>query len=145
MFSITSGPGCANIIPPAGGPADSLAPVLQRSDPDDSTLNFRGNRLSFTFDEYVEVANIQQQLLVSPIPRILPSVDYRLNTVTVRLKDSLEANTTYTLDFGEAIKDINEGNILRNFRYTFSTGTSGNPLYRTRYRIPCPGSFARYQ
>ena len=142
MFSITSGPGCANIIPPAGGPADSLAPVLQRSDPDDSTLNFRGNRLSFTFDEYVEVANIQQQLLVSPIPRILPSVDYRLNTVTVRLKDSLEANTTYTLDFGEAIKDINEGNILRNFRYTFSTGAyldslrfSGNVILAETGRI----------
>ncbi|HET9432089.1 MAG TPA: Ig-like domain-containing protein, partial [Chitinophagaceae bacterium] len=121
--SIISGPGCANIVPPSGGPKDSLPPLLRKAEPGDSTLNFTGTRLSFTFDEYVEIQNIQQELLVSPTPRNTPVVNWRLNTVTVRLRDSLEPNTTYTLNFGNAIKDLNEGNVLKDFSYTFSTGS----------------------
>ncbi len=128
-------PGCANVIPPAGGPRDSIPPQLEKASPGDSTRNFNSNRISFTFDDYVEVQNIQQELIVSPTPKITPTVDYRLNTVTVRIKDTLEPNTTYTLNFGNAIKDINEGNVLKNFTYTFSTGSyidslqfSGNVL-----------------
>ena len=123
FMAFLTGPGCANMIPPAGGPKDSLAPMLVKADPRDSTLNFSGSRLVFTFDEYVEVQNVQQELLVSPVPRVTPSVDYRLNTVTVRLKDSLEANTTYSFNFGNSIKDINEGNVMKNFTYSFSTGS----------------------
>jgi hypothetical protein len=142
IISSISGPGCANIIPPAGGPKDSLPPQLRRAEPADSTLNFRSTRFSFSFDEYVEVQNIQQELLVSPVPRNAPAVDYRLNTVSVRLKDTLEPNTTYTIDFGNSIKDINEGNVLRNFTYTFSTGPyidslefSGNVILAETGRI----------
>src|SRR5262245_4773214 len=90
-----TGTGCATIIPPSGGPKDTTAPRLVRSDPPDSSLNFRGTRLNFTFDEYVEIQNIQQELLVSPLSRISPVVDWRLNTVSVRIKDTLEPNTTY--------------------------------------------------
>lgn len=115
-------PGCANIIPPAGGPRDSLPPVLSKSNPADSTRNFSGNRLIFTFNEFVELQNPQQALIISPLPKNFPSVDYRLNTVTVKLKDTLEPNTTYTLNFGDAIKDFTEGNVLKNFTYIFSTG-----------------------
>ena len=115
-------PGCANIVPPQGGPRDSVAPLLVRVSPGDSTRNFTGNRISFSFDEYIDVQNIQENLLVSPLPRITPSVEYKLNTVTVRLRDSLEPNTTYTLNFGNAIRDYNEGNIARQLTYTFSTG-----------------------
>ncbi len=122
-LSVVGGTGCANIIPPSGGPADSAAPLLIKSSPNDSSLNFRGARIELTFDEYIEVQNAQQELLVSPVPRIQPVVDYRLNTVTVRLRDTLEANTTYTINFGNAIKDVNEGNPARNLTYTFSTGT----------------------
>lgn len=121
-ISITGGSGCANIIPPAGGPRDSVAPILLKASPLDSTLNFQGTRITFTFDEYVELQNVQQELLISPTPKYPPIVDYRLNTVTIRIKDSIEANTTYTYDFGNAIKDINEGNVYKNFKYTLSTG-----------------------
>lgn len=62
-------------------------------------------------------------MIVSPTPKIDPIVDYKLRTVTVRLKDTLEANTTYSINFGNAIRDINEGNELKNFTYVFSTGT----------------------
>jgi uncharacterized protein (DUF2141 family) len=114
--------GCANVIPPQGGPRDSIPPVLINANPRDSTTNFTGKRISFAFNEFVDVQNIQQNLIVSPTPRLTPQVDFRLNTVTVRLKDTLEPNTTYILNFGEAIRDYNEGNVLKEFRYIFSTG-----------------------
>lgn len=114
--------GCANIIPPSGGPRDSLPPVLTKSTPGDSTRNFSGNRITFTFNEFVELQNAQQALIISPLPKNFPSVDYKLNTVTVKLKDTLESNTTYTFNFGNAIKDFTEGNVLKNFTYIFSTG-----------------------
>ena len=113
---------CANIVPPQGGPRDSIPPLLLKVTPGDSTRNFTGNRIVFSFDEFIDVQNIQDQLLVSPSPLINPSVDYRLNTVTVRIKDTLDANTTYTINFGNAIRDYTEGNPLRGFTYTFSTG-----------------------
>ena len=114
--------GCASIIPPSGGPRDSLPPRLISATPKDSALNFSGNKLTLNFDEFIEVQNIQQQLIISPIQEINPVVDYKLRTLTVRLKDSLEENTTYTFNFGNAIKDVNEGNSLNGFSYTFSTG-----------------------
>ncbi len=122
IISVSSGPGCANIIPPAGGPRDSLPPVLVKANPGDSTRNFTGNKIVFTFNEFIETQNVQENLVISPLPGISPSVDYRLNTLTVKLKDTLESNTTYSLNFGNSIKDFTEGNVLKGFRYTFSTG-----------------------
>ena len=125
IFSISiSGPGCANIVPPQGGPRDSLPPQLEKADPRDSAIHFTGNKISFTFDEYVDAQNAQQELLVSPTPGINPTVEYRLKTVTVRLKDTLDANTTYILNFGNGIRDYNEGNVLKGFTYIFSTGAT---------------------
>jgi hypothetical protein len=114
--------GCANIVPPQGGPRDTIPPVLLKANPGDSSRNFTGNRITFTFDEFVDVQSVQNNLLVSPTPRNTPAVDFKLNTVTIRLKDSLETNTTYSLNFGDAIKDYNEGNVLKEFTYIFSTG-----------------------
>jgi Bacterial Ig-like domain len=115
-------PGCANMIPPQGGPRDSLPPRLMKATPGDSTKNFTGTRITFSFNEFVDLQNIQENLLVSPSPQKNPTVDSKLNTVTVRIKDSLEANTTYSLNFGSAIKDYNEGNVIKEFTYIFSTG-----------------------
>ena len=67
--SLISGPGCANIIPPQGGPRDSLPPVLLKATPGDSTRNFTGNKITFTFDEFVDVQGIQENLMVSPHSR----------------------------------------------------------------------------
>ena len=114
--------GCANMIPPQGGPRDSLPPRLIKASPGDSTRNFTGSRITFSFNEFVELQNIQENLLVSPSPKINPIIDSKLNTVTVRIKDSLEPNTTYSLNFGSAIKDFNEGNVIKEFTYIFSTG-----------------------
>ncbi|MFN9589120.1 MAG: Ig-like domain-containing protein [Bacteroidota bacterium] len=113
---------CANIIPPAGGPRDSLPPVLVQSLPKDSALNVRPKLITLTFNEYVSVNDIFQQLVVNPAMNTQPQVDYKLRNVTIKLKDSLLSNTTYSFQFGEAIRDVNENNIARNFSYTFSTG-----------------------
>jgi hypothetical protein len=115
-------PGCANIIPPQGGPKDSLPPRLIKASPGDSTRNFKGSRITFSFNEFVDLQNVQENLLVSPSPKTNPTVDHKLNTVTLKIKDSLESNTTYSINFGDAIKDFNEGNVLKGFTYIFSTG-----------------------
>jgi len=122
VLGLVSSPGCANIVPPLGGLRDSLPPRLVKASPGDSTRNFTGNKIVFTFDEFVDLQSIQENLTMSPLPKNNPTVDFRLNTVTVKLKDSLESNTTYSINFGDAIKDYNEGNILKKFTYTFSTG-----------------------
>ncbi|MEO7311997.1 MAG: Ig-like domain-containing protein [Chitinophagaceae bacterium] len=115
-------PSCANIIPPVGGPRDSFPPVLLKAIPGEATRNFSGNRITLQFDEYVEVQNAFENVLVSPAQEKFPQVDYKLRTVTIRLKDTLEPNTTYSIRFGNAIKDVNEGNVLKDFSYVFSTG-----------------------
>lgn len=114
--------GCANIIPPTGGLRDSLPPVLIKAAPENNTMHFDGKTIVFNFNEYVDLKDVRQDLVVSPVPKSDPTVEAKLRTVTVKLKDTLEPNTTYSLNFGKAIRDINEGNILKNFTYVFSTG-----------------------
>ena len=114
--------GCASIIPPTGGPRDTIPPVLLKSTPGDSSKNFKDKTITFTFDEYVELQDAQTNLLVSPLPKIPPFVEAKLKTVIVKIKDTLEPNTTYYYNFGKSIKDYTEGNVLPNFSYIFSTG-----------------------
>ncbi|MBL7760131.1 MAG: Ig-like domain-containing protein [Sediminibacterium sp.] len=113
---------CANIIPPSGGPRDSLPPRLLFAVPRDSALNTAPRLITMNFDEYVTLQNINENLIVSPTIPNMPQVDARLRIVTVRIKDSLDPNTTYSINFGTALRDINESNILKDFRYVFSTG-----------------------
>jgi uncharacterized protein (DUF2141 family) len=116
------GPSCANIVPPAGGPRDSLPPRLVRSSPSNGSTNFRGKTIEMVFDEYLDIAEPQKNFLFTPTFNINPDVVVKSRTIIIRLKDSLEANTTYTFNFGDAIRDINESNILHNFTYRMSTG-----------------------
>ncbi len=114
--------GCAVMIPPSGGPKDSLPPVLILASPKDSMLHFTGNKIVLTFDEYVQLDNAQTNMIVSPNPKKQPNVTAQLKVITITLKDTLKPNTTYALNFGKSIKDNNEGNVFRNFTYAFSTG-----------------------
>jgi hypothetical protein len=114
---------CANIIPPGGGPRDSLPPHLLTASPKDSALNVNTHNFTLTFDEFINLDNWQQNLIISPMLKYNPQVDSKLRNLTIRLKDTLEPNTTYTFDFGNTVRDVNEGNIARNLSYTFSTGT----------------------
>lgn len=121
---IAAGSGCANIIPPAGGPKDSLPPRLINATPPDSAKNVRPARITLTFDEYIAQLQNTETIIISPTLSSIPSIESRMKTVTVRLKDTLEPNTTYSINFGNTIKDVNEGNILPDFTYVFSTGDS---------------------
>ncbi|MDQ6812897.1 MAG: Ig-like domain-containing protein, partial [Bacteroidota bacterium] len=115
--------GCANMIPPGGGPRDSLPPVLVDAMPKDSVTHFTGNRITLNFDEFVEIQNAFENVIVSPNPVSVPIITARFRTVTIKIKDTLEPNTTYSINFGNALRDINEGNVAKNFTYLFSTGS----------------------
>ncbi len=116
---------CANILPPSGGPRDSLPPVLIKAIPVDSSLHFNAKKITLFFNEYVQLdPSIQTSLIVSPNPNQMPYVTSHLQSVTITLKDSLKPNTTYAIDFGNTLKDVNEGNPYKNFTYVFSTGSN---------------------
>ena len=115
---------CANIIPPGGGLRDSLPPKLVASLPKDSAINVTTQNITLTFDEYVTLQSASSTVIVSPNQKSLTLFDYKLRNVTIKFRDTLEPNTTYSLDFGDAIRDVNEGNIAKNFNYVFSTGNT---------------------
>lgn len=118
---------CARVGSPSGGAKDITPPKFISSKPD--TLATRVNpaikEIVVNFDEYVLLKDIAQQVIISPSPRITPSIT-PLSTarkyVTVRFFEPLLENTTYTINFGSSIQDNNEGNKLDNFSFTFSTG-----------------------
>jgi hypothetical protein len=121
MLTISS---CANILPPTGGLRDSLPPRLVSAFPKDSAVNVNTKTIQLVFDEYVTLQSAFSNLIVSPIPSAAnpPQVDSKLRTITIKLKDTQEPNTTYSFNFGNAIQDVNESNIAKNFVYAFSTG-----------------------
>lgn len=100
VFSLIGGTGCANIVPPSGGPRDSLPPVMVRAEPADSTTNFKGEVIRLHFDEYIDLQNVGQNLLFTPLMETTPMVEVKLRTITIKLRDPLEENTTYTFNFG---------------------------------------------
>lgn len=108
-----------------GGPIDSLPPVLKYSEPKNGSVNFNSKEIKLYFDEYVKLKDVNKQLIVSPpmntAPEITPMAASK--TITIKLKDSLLQNTTYSLNFGQSIQDNNEGNPFSQFTYLFSTGT----------------------
>lgn len=124
LYLVTILVGCANIVPPSGGPRDSTAPYLIVARPKDSSTSIRPKEILLGFNEYITTNDIVSNLIISPTLKNTPLIESRLNAIRIRIKDSLESNTTYSLQFGNAIKDVNEGNIAKDFTYTFSTGNS---------------------
>ena len=122
IISLSGNTGCANIVPPLGGPRDTIPPRLLYVIPRDSSKSLTPTKIIFNFDEYIDPKDVRTELIVSPLPKTEPLVDARLRILTVRIKDTLQPNTTYSFNFGNAIRDVNEGNILKNFTYVFSTG-----------------------
>ena len=114
--------GCGQIGMPTGGPKDSIPPRLVNASPALKSVNVKDNKITLTFNEYVDLKEAQTNVLISPLPKKQPSIDFKLKTVTVKLKDTLLPNTTYSINFGSAIVDNNEGNPYKDFTYVFSTG-----------------------
>lgn len=120
-ISIISG-GCAQIGMPVGGPKDTLPPVLVAANPVNKSVDFKSNRITLTFDEYIQLDNPIQNVIVSPIPKKNPFIDFKLKTVSIKLYDTLIPNKTYAIQFGNTIRDLNENNPYKDFDYVFSTG-----------------------
>ena len=113
-----------------GGLKDTIAPVLKVSFPKNFTTNFTGNKIQLVFDENIKLKNLNKQLIISPPmknePLVLPTTPTK--TLTITLKDTLQPNTTYSLNFGQSIADNNEENPLNQFKYVFSTGATIDSL-----------------
>ncbi|MEP6804022.1 MAG: Ig-like domain-containing protein, partial [Flavobacterium sp.] len=116
---------CAKRGSITGGLKDTLAPVLRYSSPKNMSTNFTGNEIILGFDEYVKLKNLNKQLIISPPmkhePVILPTIASKV--FTIKIKDTLQPNTTYSFNFGQSIADNNEGNAINQFKYIFSTGS----------------------
>lgn len=116
---------CAKRGSITGGLKDTLAPVLKYSSPKNFSTDFKAEQIVLTFDEYVKLKNTNKQLIISPPmknqPIILPTTASK--EITIKILDTLQPNTTYSMNFGQSIADNNEGNALNQFKYVFSTGS----------------------
>lgn len=113
---------CANAVAPTGGPKDNMPPVVVEAVPENNSVNFIGKKIEITFDEYITLENANQNVMISPPLSEKPDIKLHNKTVVVKFKESLAPNTTYTINFGSAIKDLHEGNLFKDFVYSFATG-----------------------
>jgi len=120
LFSLLFG--CANRQPPGGGPRDHDPPKLLKASPPNMTRHFNSKVIKLDFDEYFKLANQYTEISMTPTPAKPPEYLRHQKSLVITLKDTLEKNTTYVINFGKAIADVTEGNILKNFTYVFSTG-----------------------
>ena len=120
---------CAQVMPLNGGERDNQPPKLVESNPLNTSLNFKGRTLEFKFDEFVQIKDIANQLVITPQTKDMPYVEASGKRVTVKFGEDLMPNTTYRLYFGNAISDMREGNIYSNFDFVFSTGNFIDSLY----------------
>jgi hypothetical protein len=120
--------GCANIQRPMGGPRDKTPPKLLKATPINPSRNFNAKIIQLDFDEYFKLNSIYQEITISPEMGKQPEYLIKNKSLIIKLKDTLQKNTTYVINFGKAIADVNEGNILKNFTYVFSTGPTIDSL-----------------
>lgn len=114
--------GCASMQTPQGGPKDTKPPKVLSMTPKNQTRNFNAKKIVIEFDEYFNLKDEFKEFSISPDQEKVPELKKRQKRLEIILKDSLEKNTTYTLNFGKSIADVNEGNVVKNLSYVFSTG-----------------------
>ena len=119
---------CAKQAYPTGGPRDTEPPKALGAKPQNESRHFNARQFYIEFDEYVVLKNADNNVLVSPPLAQKPEYTTRGKGVLVRLKDTLQSNTTYLFQFKEAIADFNEGNVLPSYEYVFSTGDAMDSL-----------------
>lgn len=119
---------CATPGAPTGGPLDKTPPKVIRFEPEKLTKNFDAKTISIFFDEWVDIQDVQRQVIISPPIDPMPEITARKEEINVRLKAPLNDNITYSIFFGDAIKDLREGNKAENILYVFSTGPNIDSL-----------------
>lgn len=116
---------CANKgAGPQGGPQDVAAPRERTCSPTRNATNVHPKRVELWFDENIQLKDAQKNIVVSPPQEIAPVITANGKKLTVEFNDTLRENTTYSIDFGNAVCDLNEGNALKGYTYAFSTGAS---------------------
>ena len=119
---------CANVVTPSGGPKDSKAPVVHEAAPENNSTNFHGRSIHLTFDEFVTLNNPTNNVIISPPMDKKPTYRTSGKTLIIRFEEPLKPNTTYSINFGDAIKDLHEGNVFLGYVYNFSTGENIDSL-----------------
>ena len=125
--------GCARMGQPDGGWYDDDPPMVIGSDPADQSTNVKAKKITIYFDEFIKLEDATSKVTVSPPQLEMPEINATGKKIVVELQDSLKENTTYTIDFSDAISDNNEGNPLGNYTYSFSTGDQIDTLEVSGY------------
>ncbi|MFM7016375.1 MAG: Ig-like domain-containing protein [Bacteroidota bacterium] len=125
LFFISS---CANKVAPTGGAKDVTPPQLINVFPENNSLNFNANQITLNFDEYVQLNDAANQILISPLLEKQPVFKTSKKSVVITFQNQLANNTTYSINFGKAIADVHEGNVNDTIRYVFSTGNKIDSL-----------------
>jgi hypothetical protein len=113
---------CAKIVAPTGGPKDVEPPKVLSSNPPNLSTNFEGKKIEITFDEFIQLKELNQKLVVSPPVEEKPEVLVKGKSLVIEFPVELKDSTTYNIYFGDAVQDYNEGNPIENFQYVLSTG-----------------------
>lgn len=119
---------CANVVSPSGGPKDKIPPVVLHSLPENQSANFHDKEIHITFDEYVTLNNPNSNIFISPPLENNPEYKLSGKSLIIRFKEALKSDVTYSINFGEAIKDLHEGNVFKNYSFVFSTGDNIDTL-----------------
>src|SRR5690606_38315597 len=113
---------CANMQAPTEGPKDSITPKLLNVSVTNLTRKFDHKEVVFEFDEHIKLNNHYKEFSISPDVEKQPDYKIKKKKLIITLPDSLEKNTTYTINFGNGLVDFNESNPFKNYTYVFSTG-----------------------
>lgn len=126
---------CARMGNPDGGWYDETPPKVLGATPADKATEVKAQKVKISFDEFVKIDNPTENVIVSPPQLQAPEIKATGKSIEVKLLDSLKANTTYTIDFSDAISDNNEGNPLGNYTYSFSTGAEIDTMEVSGYVV----------
>ncbi len=116
-------PGCAKIVTPTGGPKDKDHPLIVESEPPFNKTNFEEDEINITFNEYIQLKDLNSSLIISPPLDEKPEIKVKGKTLNIKFVEPLSDSTTYNIYFGNSVQDYNEGNPIENFQYILSTGT----------------------
>ena len=119
---------CAVKVVPQGGKKDTNPPKVLLSSPDTMAVNFTGDKITIAFDEFIALRE-PSQIIISPPLKYEPEIIAKNKSVVIRFTDTLALNTTYSINFGNAIVDVNEGNVLEDYQFVFSTGPAVDTLF----------------
>ena len=119
---------CANIVAPTGGPKDEDPPEMIRSKPEIYSRNYQKKEFELYFNEFIQLKDLQKKLVISPPTENKPQIINKGKSLEIIFEDDLRENTTYTINFADAIVDNNEGNPIPQFEFVFSTGNDIDSL-----------------